>query len=167
LGICARHDWARYDCVQPRYNLLFRDIEAELLPLCRDQGIGVIAYNPLAGGFLTGKYRDQQAGAKPESGRFALGKTGDLYRDRYWQHAQFEAVDHLAKFFEARGKALVQVAAAWVLQQPGITAAIVGASRPEQLEQSLKAVDLKLDAEEKEAIDLAWYGLPRTRKPVR
>jgi 1-deoxyxylulose-5-phosphate synthase len=167
LGISERHGWARYDCVQPRYNLLFRDIEAELLPLCRDQGIGVIAYNPLAGGFLTGKYRDHKAQGKPESGRFALGKTGELYRDRYWQHAQFEAVDHLAKFFESRGKALVQVAASWVLQQPGITSAIIGASRAEQLEQSLTAIDLKLDDEEKEVCDLAWYGLPRQRKPVR
>jgi aryl-alcohol dehydrogenase-like predicted oxidoreductase len=167
LGISDKHGWARYDCVQPRYNLLFRDIEAELLPLCRDQGIGVIVYNPLAGGFLTGKYRDHQAATKPDSGRFALGKTGDLYRDRYWQHAQFEAVDHLAKFFESRGKALVQVAVSWVLQQPGVTSAIVGASRAEQLEQSLTAINLKLDDEEKEVIDLAWYGLPRQRKPAR
>jgi aryl-alcohol dehydrogenase-like predicted oxidoreductase len=167
LGISASHDWARYDCVQPRYNLLHRDIEVELLPLCRDQGVGVIVYNPLAGGFLTGKYRDQHAGARPESGRFALGKTGDLYRDRYWQHSQFEAVDHLAKFFEARGKPLVQVALAWVLAQTGITSAIVGASRAEQLQQSLAGVNLKLDAEEMETCDLAWYGLPRQRKPVR
>jgi aryl-alcohol dehydrogenase-like predicted oxidoreductase len=167
LGISNKHGWARYDCVQPRYNLLYRDIEAELLPLCRDQGIGVIVYNPLAGGFLTGKYRDHQAASQPDSGRFALGKTGELYRDRYWQHAQFEVVDHLAKFFEPRGKALVQVAVAWALQQPGITSAIVGASRAEQLEQSLTAINLKLDDEEKEVVDLAWYGLPRQRKPVR
>jgi aryl-alcohol dehydrogenase-like predicted oxidoreductase len=166
-GISEQHGWARYDCVQPRYNLLFRDIETELLPLCRDQGIGVIAYNPLAGGFLTGKYRDHQAATQPHSGRFALGKTGELYRERYWQHAQFEAVDHLAKFFEPRGKSLVQVAVSWILQQPGITSAIVGASRAEQLEQSLTAINLKLDDEEKEVVDLAWYGLPRQRKPVR
>jgi 1-deoxyxylulose-5-phosphate synthase len=167
LGISDKHGWARYDCVQPRYNLLYRDIEAELLPLCRDQGIGVIVYNPLAGGFLTGKYRDHQAASQPDSGRFALGKTGELYRDRYWQHAQFEAVDHLVKFFEPRGKALVQVAISWALQQPGVTSAIVGASRAEQLEQSLTAINLKLDDEEKEVVDLAWYGLPRQRKPVR
>jgi 1-deoxyxylulose-5-phosphate synthase len=167
LGISAQHDWARYDCVQPRYNLLFRDIEAEMLPLCRDQGIGVIVYNPLAGGFLTGKYRDHQPGAKPDGGRFALGKTGELYRERYWQHAQFEAVDGLAKFFEPRGKALVQVALAWVLRQAGITSAIVGASRADQLGQSLAVIDLKLDDEEMEACDLAWYGLPRQRKAVR
>jgi aryl-alcohol dehydrogenase-like predicted oxidoreductase len=167
LGLSYRHELVRFDCVQPRYNLLHRDIEAELLPLCRDQGVGVIAYNPLAGGFLTGKYRGQTEGTKPQTGRFALGKTGDLYRERYWQHVQFEAVDHVARFFEPRGKPLVQVAVAWVLAQPGITAAIVGASKPEQLDQSLAAVTMKLDADETEACDLAWYGLPRSRKPVR
>jgi aryl-alcohol dehydrogenase-like predicted oxidoreductase len=165
VGMSERLGMARYDCAQPRYNLLYRDIEAELLPLCRDQGIGVIVYNPLAGGLLTGKYRGQAQ--TPQTGRFALGKTGELYRERYWQHAQFEAVDHLARFFEPRGKPLVQVAVAWVLQQPGITAAIVGASRPEQLDQSLPAVNLKLDEEERQACDLAWFALPRPHRPPR
>jgi aryl-alcohol dehydrogenase-like predicted oxidoreductase len=166
VGLSQRHDWARFDCVQPRYNLLYREIESELLPLCRDQGIGVIAFNPIAGGFLTGKYRGQ-AGTKPESGRFALGHTGELYRDRYWQHAQFEAVDNLAAFFEPRKKPLVQVVVAWVLAQPGITSAIVGATKAEQLDQTLAAVDLRLDEEEKEACDLVWFALPRLKKPPR
>jgi 1-deoxyxylulose-5-phosphate synthase len=81
LGLSARLNLAHFDCVQPRYNLLWREIESELLPLCRDQGLGVIAYNPLAGGFLSGKYRSLEA---PVPGtRFALSKTGDLYRERY------------------------------------------------------------------------------------
>src|SRR5262245_49344909 len=87
LGISAAHGWARYDCIQPRYNLLYREIETELLPLCRDQGLGVIAYNPLAGGFLSGKYKKDDA--PPKGTRFTLGKTGDLYRERYWQQSQF------------------------------------------------------------------------------
>ena len=159
LGVSAAHDWARFDCVQPRYNLLFRDIEVELLPLCRDQGVGVIAYNPLAGGFLTGKYKSLEA--PPEKTRFSLGKTGDLYRERYWQQAQLEAVQELQQFFQPRGKSLIQVAIAWVLAQPGITSAIVGASKPEQLDASLGAVKLTLDAEEKEVCNRAWYHLPR------
>jgi aryl-alcohol dehydrogenase-like predicted oxidoreductase len=162
LGHSARLGLARVDCVQPRYNLLFRDIEAELLPLCLDQGLGVIPYNPLAGGFLTGKYRSLEA---PVPGtRFTLGKTGDLYRQRYWHQAQLEAVEQLRRFFEPRGKSLVQVAVAWVLAQPAVTSAIVGASRPEQLDESLAAVNLKLDAEEMEACNLAWFSLPRTMK---
>lgn len=162
VGISARHNLARFDCVQPRYNLLYREIEAELLPLCRDQGIGVIAYNPLAGGFLTGKYRSLEA--PPPGTRFTLGKTGDLYRDRYWQQAQFEAVEHLRRFFQPRGKSLVSVAVAWVLTQPGVTSAIVGASRPEQLDESIAAVNMTLTPEEREACNLAWFSLPRPVK---
>jgi aryl-alcohol dehydrogenase-like predicted oxidoreductase len=162
LGVSERRNWARFDCLQPRYNLLYREIETEHLPLCRDQGLGVIAYNPLAGGFLSGKY---QTGQTPPTGtRFTLGKTGDLYRERYWQNAQFEAVNQLRAFFQKRDKSLVQVAIAWVLAQPGITSAIVGASRPEQLDDSLSAVELKLNSEELEACNLAWFSLPRPFK---
>jgi 1-deoxyxylulose-5-phosphate synthase len=159
LGVSAAHDRARFDCVQPRYNLLYRDIEAELLPLCRDQGVGVIVYNPLAGGFLTGKYQSLEA--PPQKTRFSLDKTGELYRERYWKQAQLEAVQRLQQFFQPRGKALIQVAIAWVLAQPGITSAIVGASKPEQLDGSLGAVQLTLDAEEKDVCNRAWYELPR------
>jgi aryl-alcohol dehydrogenase-like predicted oxidoreductase len=165
LGLSARLNLARYDCDQPRYNLLYRETEAELLPLCRDQGLGVIAYNPLAGGFLSGRYRTLEE--PPPGTRFTLGKTGDLYRDRYWHRAQLEAVEHLRRHFEPRGKSLVSVAVAWVLAQPGITAAIVGASRPEQLDASLAAADLTLDAEDREVCNLAWYSLPRPVQEVR
>jgi 1-deoxyxylulose-5-phosphate synthase len=163
LGVSARNGLARFDCVQPRYNMLYREIEPELLPLCRDQGLGVIAYNPLAGGFLSGKYK--AAEPPPQGTRFTLGKTGDLYRERYWQQAQFEAVEYLRKALAPGGRSLVQVVIAWVLAQPGVTAAIVGASRPEQLDESLKASDVELDPDEKEACNLAWYSLPRPVKP--
>jgi aryl-alcohol dehydrogenase-like predicted oxidoreductase len=163
LGICARYNLARYDCVQPRYNLLHREIESELLPLCRAQGLGVIAYNPLAGGFLTGKYRSLEP--PPPGTRFTLGKTGDLYRERYWHQAHLEAVAQLRRFFEPRGQSLVKVAVAWVLAQPGITCAIVGASRPEQLDESLAAIDVTLDTQASEACNLAWFSLPRPVKP--
>jgi aryl-alcohol dehydrogenase-like predicted oxidoreductase len=159
LGSSTNLGLARYDCVQPRYNILYRDIEAELLPLCRDQGIGVIAYNPLAGGFLSGKYRSPEE--LPPGTRFTLGKTGELYRERYWQHAQFQAVEKLRAAFTQQGKSLVTAAVAWVLEQPGITSAIVGASRPEQLTESLAAVERTLDDQERELLDLAWYSLPR------
>jgi 1-deoxyxylulose-5-phosphate synthase len=163
LGISSELDLARFDCVQPRYNLLYREIETELLPLCRDQGLGVIAYNPLAGGFLTGKYKSLDA---PVPGtRFTLGKTGELYRNRYWQQAQLEAVQQLQALFKPRGKSLVQIAIAWLVAQPGITSAIVGASRAEQLDESLAAVNVTLDAEELEACNLAWYSLPRPSTP--
>jgi aryl-alcohol dehydrogenase-like predicted oxidoreductase len=159
LGTSAAHAWARFDCVQPRYNLLYREIEAELLPLCRHAGLGVIAYNPLAGGFLSGKYRSLDA--PPPGTRFSLGKTGELYRGRYWHQVQLEAVERLRQFFEPRGRSLVTVAVAWVMNEPGVTSAIVGASRPEQLDASLAATTLELDPEEDAACDAVWYSLPR------
>jgi aryl-alcohol dehydrogenase-like predicted oxidoreductase len=163
LGVSDRLGLARFDCVQPRYNLLFREIESELLPLCRFAGLGVIAYNPLAGGFLSGKYKSLE---KPQPGtRFTLGKTGELYRDRYWHQAQLDAVEELCGFLESRGKKLIESAVAWVLAQPGVTSAIIGASRPEQLDASLAAVNTSLSAEELEACNRAWLSLPRSAKP--
>jgi aryl-alcohol dehydrogenase-like predicted oxidoreductase len=162
LGISERHGWARYDCVQPRYNLLYRDIEAELLPLCRDQGVGVIAYNPLAGGFLTGKH---SAAAPPAPGtRFTLGASGELYRERYWHAAQFEAVETLKDYCRRRDWDLATAGVSWVLQQPGITAAIVGASRPEQLDATLAAAEFSLDDEARAAFDAVWWTIPRRQK---
>ena len=165
LGVSARLGLARFDCVQPRYNLLHRDIEAELLPLCRDQGLGVIAYNPLAGGFLSGKYASLEA--VPDGTRFSLGKTGELYRERYWHSAQLEAVAQLKRHFDVRGVSLVTAAVAWVLAQPGLTSAILGASRAEQLGESLAATDFTLTAEDREVCNLAWYNLPRPEQPPR
>lgn len=165
IGVSAKHDLARYDSVQPRYNILYREIETELLPLCRDQQIGVMAYNPLAGGMLTGKYK-APSDAAPTGTRFTLGKTGDLYRERYWHQGQFDAVAALQKFFAQRQRSLVSVAVAWVLHQPAITSAIVGASKPEQLDDSLAATQVVLDAEEMEACNLAWYSIPRPTKPI-
>jgi aryl-alcohol dehydrogenase-like predicted oxidoreductase len=159
LGTSDRLGLARYDCVQPRYNLLHRDIEAELLPLCREQGLGVIAYNPLAGGFLTGKYRSLEQ--PPPNTRFTLGKTGELYRERYWHNAMLQAVDQLRSFFEPRGQSLVTVAIAWVLAQPGVTSAILGASKPEQLAASLAAAERPLAEDERAACDAAWFAIPR------
>jgi aryl-alcohol dehydrogenase-like predicted oxidoreductase len=154
---------ARFECAQPRYNLLFRMIEDEILPLCRAHGVGVIAYNPLAGGMLTGRYRE--ATAPPPGTRFTLPGSGEVYRRRYWNEAVFQAVDRLARFLEPRGRSLTHVALAWVLAQPGISAAIVGASRPEQLADSLGALDITLAPEELQACDDIWYSLPRERDP--
>jgi len=161
LWISDQLHLARFDSVQPRYNLLFRHIEAELLPLALDQGIGVISYNPLAGGVLTGRY---QAGQPVQAGtRFALDNAGQLYRARYWHEAQMQAVDQLKQLCDARGVSITQVAVAWVLAQPGITSAIVGASKAEQLDQSLPAVDLTLDEPLRAACDDVWFQLPRER----
>ena len=153
---------ARYESVQPRYNLLYREIETELLPLCAAQGLGVLVYNPLAGGLLAGKYR---RGEEPSQGsRFTLGTAAKIYQWRYWQPAQFEAVEALNKLAEERGMNLVSVSIAWVLEQPGISSVIIGASRPDQLDASFAALELKLDDDLREACDAVWWQLPR--RPV-
>ena len=170
LGVSERLSLARFRSAQPRYNVLYREIETELVPLCREEGVGVIVFNPLAGGLLTGKH---SPGAAPDpASRFGeqMGATAQAYRRRYWQDEALQAVASLKSFFDARGKALPSVAVAWVLDQPGITAAIVGASRPEQLEATLAGADLKLDDEERQVLDEVWYALPRQRPapgPVR
>ena len=162
LGASERLSLARYDCVQPRYNLLYREIETEMLPLCRSQGLGVIVYNPMAGGFLSGKYRK---GDEPlEGSRFTLGTAARTYQNRYWQDPLFDAVDTLRPLAEERGVALASVAVAWVIAQPGVTSAIVGASRPEQIDASLGAVEVELDDGLRAACDAAWWSLPR--RPV-
>lgn len=152
-----------YMTVQPRYNLLYRDIEVELLPLCLDQGVGVMVYNPLAGGFLSGRYR---AGQAPEEGtRFTLGTAAEMYQKRYWQEAQFDAVEKLKAVVEGKGLELVSVAVAWVLTQPGISSVIIGASKPEQLDANLAAFDVRFDDELAQACEAAWWSLPR--RPVQ
>jgi aryl-alcohol dehydrogenase-like predicted oxidoreductase len=164
LGTSEKHGWARYDCIQPRYNVLYREIETELLPLCRDQGVGVIVYNPLAGGLLTGKHAGD---APPQAGtRFTLGASGELYLDRYWHAAQFDALAALKNFCQQRKWNLATASVAWVLQQPGITSAIVGASRPEQLDATLAAPELAWDDEAGAAFDKVWWTIPR-RPAVR
>ncbi len=159
LAASERLGTARYESVQPRYNLLYREIETELLPLCRSQGLGVLIYNPLAGGFLSGKYR---AGEDPRDGtRFTLGSAARMYQWRYWQEAQFEAVADLCHEVEDRGLDLVSVAIAWVLDQAGVSSAIIGASRADQLEGSLRAPELELDDALRERCDAVWWRLPR------
>ena len=148
-----------YQSVQPRYNLLYREIETELLPLANDAGLGVLVYNPLAGGCLSGKYT---VGQDPQAGtRFTLGTAAERYQARYWHDAQFEAVETLKAIVQEMNLNMVSVAVAWVLAQKGVTSAIIGASRPEQLDANLAALTLTLDDELMAACDAAWWRLPR------
>jgi 1-deoxyxylulose-5-phosphate synthase len=134
---------ARYESVQPRYNLLFREFERELFPLCLEEGVGVIPYNPIAGGMLSGKH--DRSRAPDEGTRFTLGNAGKMYQDRYWHDNVFDTVDELVKIASDAGMPLPTLAVAWTLRHPAITAPIVGASRPDQLDATIAAVDVKLD----------------------
>ena len=146
---------ARFECVQPRYNLLFRQPERDLLPLCREEGLGVIPYNPLAGGFLSGKHRRE---AGPTAGtRFTLGTAAERYQERYWKDREFETVDALRPLAQQAGMSPATLAIAWVLANPVITSAIIGASRPDQLDDAVRATDKSLDAGLKSRLDDLTY----------
>jgi len=152
LGRAEANRWVRIDSVQPRYNLLFRQPERELLPLCAEEGIGVIPYNPLAGGLLTGKHAGPSS-APPEGTRFGIRRAGAVYRERYWHEPEFAPVEALRPLASEAGVSLTTLAVAWVLANPAVTAPIIGASRPEQLADNLAAVDVVLDAGPLEALD--------------
>ncbi|HXH82990.1 MAG TPA: aldo/keto reductase [Candidatus Tectomicrobia bacterium] len=151
LGRSEALGLARFDSVQPRYNLLFRQIERELLPLCQEEGIGVIPYNPLAGGLLSGKHRPETG---PTAGtRFTLGTAARRYQERYWHEREFATVETLRPLAREAGLTMAGLAVAWVLANPAITAPIVGASRPEQLDDVLPAVEKGLPPDLKARLD--------------
>lgn len=151
LGRSEALGTVRFDSVQPRYNLLFRQIERELLPLCREDGVGVIPYNPLAGGLLSGKHRRETG---PTAGtRFTLGSAAERYQNRYWHAREFDTVEALRPFAAEAGMPLARLAVAWMLAEPAITAPIVGASRPDQLDDVLPAPEKPIDALLKSRLD--------------
>lgn len=156
---------ARIDSVQPRHNLLFRAFERDLLPLCEEEGIAVIPYNPLAGGMLTGKH--DKSAPPPNDSRFTLGTAGARYQARYWHDREFETVEQLRRIAAEAGMSLATLAVRWSLSTAAITAPIVGASRPEQLADSLAAAEKgKLPADLKAKLDeltVAWRSVDAER----
>jgi aryl-alcohol dehydrogenase (NADP+) len=141
----------RLDSVQPRYNLLFRQIEREMLPYCLEDGVGVIPYNPIAGGLLTGKH--SRSAPPAEGTRFTLGTAAANYQNRYWHEREFDTVDELLQLADKAGVSLVTLSVAWVLANPAITAPIIGASKPEQLVDSLAAAEYVLADDLKQQLD--------------
>jgi aryl-alcohol dehydrogenase-like predicted oxidoreductase len=154
LAVSEQRNLARFDCIQTVYNLITRDIEAELLPTCADEGVGVVVYNPLAGGLLTGKHQGNQP--PPLDTRFG---QNPIYLERYWSPVNFTAVEHLKQIAAANNRKPAQFALAWVLGNPGIASAIVGASSAAQLAENLGALDVKLSPDETKACDDVWLEL--------
>jgi aryl-alcohol dehydrogenase (NADP+) len=143
LGRSEALGLTKFVSVQPRYNLIFREFERELFPLCLEEGVGVIPYNPIAGGLLSGKH--DRTKPPDEGTRFTLGNAGRMYQDRYWHDNVFDTVDALAKLADEAGLPMATMAVAWTLRNPAITSPIIGASRPEQLDATVGAVDVTLD----------------------
>ena len=155
LGRSDVNKWERFASVQPRYNMLFRENERELLPLCAEQGLAVIPYNPLAGGFLTGKH---QKGAPTADTRFTIGGgTAERYQERYWQDQMFATLDALRGIAAEADMTVAQLAIAWQFTRPTITSPIIGASKPEQLVDAVNAVRTPLSAELTQRLDILTH----------
>jgi aryl-alcohol dehydrogenase-like predicted oxidoreductase len=155
VGVADAAGLSRPVTLQPQYNLLVREIEWEMVPACQAEGLGLLPWSPLAGGWLTGKYRRDEyptgatrLGEDPQRGMEGWSRRQD--RERTWR-----VIDAVRKVADARGVSMAQVALAWVAARPAVTSVILGARSSEQLTDNLGAVDLKLDATETELLDTA------------
>jgi len=145
-GVCQRRDLARFECMQPMYNLAKRQAEVELLPLAASEQIGVISYSPLGGGLLTGKYTTTK---KPDTGRIV---EKPMYIGRYAAGANYEVAQRVTEYAAAEGISPVTLAVAWVMAHPAVTAPIIGARNLEQLDPSLAALDVDMSPQKRAAV---------------
>ena len=149
LYLADLHNWTRFTSMQDHYNLLYREEEREMIPLCRDQGIGVIPWSPLARGRLT----------RPWEATTERTETDPAARGRYQDDSSRRIVDVVATIAEQRGLPRSQVALAWLLARPGLTAPIVGATKPHHLDDAVAAVDVKLSEDEMAALEEPYRPL--------
>ncbi|MGE5224197.1 MAG: aldo/keto reductase [Omnitrophica WOR_2 bacterium] len=147
------HEWTRFVSMQPHYNLIYREDEREMLPFCRDQGIGVIPFSPLARGWLARK----PAGEQNETLR---AQTDSLTKARYAQEDNAAIVQWASEVAEARGLPMAQVALAWLLSKPVVTAPIIGATKPHHLEDAIAALSIKLTPDEIQQLEEAYRPHP-------
>ncbi|WP_439573169.1 aldo/keto reductase [Phreatobacter sp.] len=152
LKTSEKHGWTRFSTMQNYVNLIYREEEREMLPLCQEEGIGVIPWSPLARGRLTRDW--DETSARTETDEF--GKT--LYTTT--ADADREVVEAVAKVAEARGIPRAQVALAWIIQKPGITAPIIGASKMSHLDDAVAALSVKLTPEEIGALEASYAPHP-------
>jgi 1-deoxyxylulose-5-phosphate synthase len=138
--------YIRFISMQNHYNLVYREEEREMNPLCRDQGVGLIPWSPLARGFLVGNRR------KEGKGDTTRAKSDDFAHQLYYRDSDFAVVDRVTQIAQQRGVDNAQIALAWLLHHPGVTAPIVGASRMQHLEDAIQALEVKLTGEELQAL---------------
>jgi aryl-alcohol dehydrogenase-like predicted oxidoreductase len=152
--VADRNGWTRFVSMQPHYNLIYREEEREMIPLCIDQGIGVIPWSPLARGVLTGN--------RTRDGERRTTRSGtDPFTDYlYSQPSDFDVVDRVAKVAAERAVPPAQVALAWLLHRPGVTAPIVGSTKPGHLADALAAETLTLSAEEMKSLEELYVPHP-------
>ena len=147
LNTSQRLGLARFVSMQNHYNLIYREEEREMIPLCRTEGVALIPWSPLARGFLAGN-----RSAKGDFGTTVRAKTDDYGKGLYYRQSDFRVVDRVSEVAKKRGVSNTQVALCWVLQQPGITAPIIGASKMHHLDEAVAALSLRLDDSELAAL---------------
>jgi aryl-alcohol dehydrogenase (NADP+) len=142
LATSDAHGWARFVSMQNHYNLVYREEEREMMPLCREEGIGVVPYSPLARGFLAGD-------RKPGGGGDTVRANSDKLASRfYFADADFAIADRVGETAKRRGVSRMQIALAWMLSRPGVTSPIIGASKLTHLDEAVDALEVQLTAEE-------------------
>jgi len=158
LDLQERRGWPRFVSMQNHYNLIYREEEREMLPLCRHQGIGVIPWSPLARGFLAGNRRRGEGGAR--GGETERAATDDYAQKMYYEDGDFAVVDRVVELAGRRGVKPAQIAMAWLLAQPGVTAPILGATKLPYLDDAVAALDLELDAAERKSLEEPYRPHP-------
>jgi 1-deoxyxylulose-5-phosphate synthase len=148
LHTSERNNWSRFVTMQNHWNLVYREEEREVNPLCRDAGLGLLPWSPLARGFLTASKRSKDDTAR--------AKTDDFAHKLYYQPSDYEVVDRVSEIANRLGVPNAQVALAWLLHQPGITAPIIGASKSHHIADAVAATKLKLDTEELKALEAPY-----------
>jgi aryl-alcohol dehydrogenase (NADP+) len=152
--VAERNGWTKFASMQNHYNLIYREEEREMNPLCIDQGVGLIPWSPLARGFLAGNR------SREGFGDTTRAKTDPMAQRMYYQQSDFEVVDRVLELARKRGVSPAQIALAWLLQRPGVSAPILGASKLPQLDEAIAALDIELDEAECEALEEPYRPHP-------
>ncbi len=155
LYVCDVHGWTRFATMQGHYNLVYREEEREMIPLCRAEGVGLIPWSPLARGFLAGNR------SRDKGGETTRSKSDGFAHHMYFQENDFATVDRVTELAKQRGVSNAQIALAWMLHKPGITSPIIGASKMPHLDEAIAALDIKLSGDE-----IAFLEAPYQSHPV-
>lgn len=154
LYVADRHGWTRFVSMQNHYNLVYREEDREMNPLCRAEGVGVIPWSPLARGFLAGNRTAEKGGDTPRS------QTDGFAHYLYYQENDFETLERVRTVAERLGRPMAQVALAWLLHRPGITSPIIGATKLAQLDEAGAALSIKLEADDMEFLEAPYRPHP-------
>lgn len=152
--LAEQHGWTKFVAMQNHYNLVYREEEREMIPQCIDQGVGIIPWSPLARGFLAGNR------TREKSGETTRSKSDGFAHRMYYEESDFDVLDAATTLAEARGVKSAQIALAWMLHKPGVTAPIIGASKPHHLDELAAAAEIKLTAEEIAALESPYQPHP-------